>query len=254
MGRALGGAPGAAPPPQLLCSAAAVSARLRSPLLSPSLPTAASVAAAAAAAWLPHPGSARGRGGGGPGIGCARHLPAPAPDPAAPLPEHRAALPRGPGWRRGLSARLLLPIPSPTRGLLAASPLGSRPGAVETWRMPALGLRSLVKNLGPTVRFWVIDFEGQGWGCPKRKWGRGEKNARMKGFGRQIPQTLVFFPGLHLGHSGSVIGCSFGCSALPARCLVHQTDREVFASGSCIRLPCARRSLEIRGWVWGWCR
>lgn len=41
-------------------------------------------------------------------------------------------------------------------------------------------------------------------------------------------------------------------SAFPVHGLPIQTDREIFASGSCIRLPLARWSPEIRGSVWGW--
>lgn len=93
-GRSPGGAPGAAPPPQPLCSAAAVSARLRSPLPSPSLPTAASVAAAAAAAtaWLPRPAQLSAAGEGDARGLAARGASPPCPRPGAALPAPLAEL------------------------------------------------------------------------------------------------------------------------------------------------------------------
>lgn len=89
-----GGAPGTAPPPQPLCSAAAVSARLRSPLPSPSLPTAASVAAAAAAAtaWLPRPAQLSAAGEGAARGLAARRASPPCPRPGTALPAPLAAL------------------------------------------------------------------------------------------------------------------------------------------------------------------
>ena len=69
----------------------------------------------------PRLGSRR-RGGGGPGIGCAGASP--------PCPRPRRRAPSGSRAVWGPCRRLLLsPFPRPTRGLLAGSPLGSRPGA-----------------------------------------------------------------------------------------------------------------------------
>lgn len=55
--------------------------------------------------------------------------------------------------------------------------------------------------------------------------------------------NTCFLPGVASATNGSVVerGWSFLFAVLCAR-----TDREVFASGSCVRLPRARRSRESR--------
>lgn len=131
------GAPGAAPPPQPLCSAAAVSARLRSPAPlhpSPRPPPPGSPSPAL-------PCSRPGRGWPGDWL---RPAPPPRPGSAAALP----ALPRGPGCLRASRRPLRLLCPKTHVGLLAGA------GGAPRERPPRFS------GAGPTLRFWRIDFQG----------------------------------------------------------------------------------------------
>ncbi|XP_045351955.1 translation initiation factor IF-2-like [Leopardus geoffroyi] len=168
----------------------------------------------------PRLGWRRRRGGGGPGIGCAWRLPAPALDPAAARPAHLAALPSAgpaPGARAGAPRRL---------------PAGLAPlGVPETRGTPASGLR----EPGREPRSWRMDFEGRGWGCPGRKAGRCNK-ARVEGRGRQIPQTLVFFPGRQLARERERERDRIRPPLLCASCALFSAPKQI---AKCLRVSWA---------------
>lgn len=183
-----GGAPGATPPPQPLCSAVAVSARLRTARpLHPSRRR----RRRRRPAPPPRLGTRR-RGGGGPGIGCARRLPAPAPRSRGALPAHSAARlggapagdrdPRLGLFRQGWG--LLVPAAVPY-----LSPYASLSPSVQTE----------TPRLRPEVhrRLLPLPFGsgglvlGMGWGCLEESGMGGGDASWSQGLENHIPSVLA---------------------------------------------------------------